>query len=338
MNLLRFLTASVALLLAASHAAADSESLSLVQTIPLKGVAGKLDHLAVDKDGGRLFVANKPNNTLDIVDLKTGKLIKQIADQGKISGVSYAADLDMIYVGNGAGVCNAFDGKEYNRVFSTPAPHADNVHYHSGNKTVYVGQDEILSELDAKTGAVKAAIKLPGAVHGFKIDKKAGKIYAVLTKPNLIAVVDLAKQEVISKFPLTLSDAGSPIAQDAENGLLFVGCPKKQPMVVVFDAATGKEVASVEIPGGIDDLHFDSKRNRLYASCSDSVLAVIEKRADKYEVVARLETPKDSRTCVWSSGKLYLAVPRQEGKDGPEIRVFEALPVIAAKAATEGKK
>lgn len=339
MNTLRFTAASVALLLAAGQAsAADSDALSLVQTIPLKGVAGKLDHLAVDKDGARLFVANKPNNTLDIVDLKSGKLIRQIPDQGKVSGVAYAADLDLIYVGNGAGTCNAFDGKDYSQVFSTPAPHADNVHYHSGNKTVYVGQDEILSELDAKTGKVNAEIKLPGAVHGFKIDKKAGKIFAVLTKPNFLAVVDIAKQEVTSQFPLTLSDAGSPIALDAENGLLFVGCPKKQPMVVVFDAATGKEVASVEIPAGIDDLHFDSKRNRLYASCSDSALVVIEKRGEKYEVVAKLETPKDSRTCVWSSGKLYLGVPRQEGKDGPEIRIYEARPIIAAKPATEEKK
>jgi hypothetical protein len=136
---------------------------------------------------------------------------------------------------------------------------------------------------------------------------------------------------VTGKFDLTVSDAGSPIAQDAANGLLFVGCPKKQPMVVVFEEKTGKEIASVEIPAGIDDLHFDKQRNRLYASCSDSVLAVIEKRGDKYEVVAKLETPKDSRTCVWSSGKLYLGVPRQEGKDGPEVRIYEARPVIEAK-------
>jgi len=332
MKLIPFFNACVALLLAAGPvAAAGPEALVLVKTIPLKGVAGKLDHLAVDSKGQRLFVANKPNNTLDIVDLKTGTLIRQIPDQGKVSGVSFAEDLDMIYVGNGAGTCNAFDGKEYKQVFSTPAPHADNVHYHSGNHMVYVGQDEILSELDARTGEIKAAINLPGAVHGFKIDKKAGRIYAVLTKPNLVAVIDIAKHEVVEKFDLTVSDAGSPIAEDAAHGLLFVGCPKKQPMVVVFEAKTGKEIASVEIPAGIDDLHFDKQRNRLYASCSDSVLAVIEKTGDKYEIVARLETPKDSRTCVWSSGKLYLGVPRQEGKEGPEVRIYEARPLIERK-------
>jgi DNA-binding beta-propeller fold protein YncE len=333
MKLVNFCTACAALLLAAGQAhAAGPETLVLVKTIPLKGVAGKLDHLAVDSKGERLFVANKPNNTLDIVDLKSGKLVRQIADQGKVSGVTYAEDLDMIYVGNGAGVCNGFDGKDYKQVFSTPAPNADNVHYHSGNHMVYVGQDEILSELDAKSGEIKASINLPGAVHGFKIDKKAGKIYAVLTKPSLIAVIDIASHQVTEKFDLTVSDAGSPIAQDVENGLLFVGCPKKQPMVVVFDAKTGKEVASVEIPAGIDDIHFDRRRQRVYASCADSTLAVIEKNGEKFEVVAKLETPKDSRTCVWSSGKLYLGVPKLEGKEGPEVRVYEARPVIERKA------
>ena len=308
--------------------AAETEPLVLVKTLPLKGVSGKLDHLAVDSKGERLFVANKPNNTLDIVDLKSNQLIKQIPDQGKVSGVSYSTDLDMIYVGNGAGTCNAFDGKDYKLVFSMPAPNADNVHFHPGNQLVYVGQDEILSILDAKTGAIKAVIDLPGTVHGFKIDRQAGKIYAVLTKPNLIAVIDLAKNIVTDKFELTLSDAGSPIDQDATNGLLFVGCPKKKPMVVIFDVKTGKEVGSVIIPAGVDDVHFDRRRNRLYASCSDGALVVIEKVGDKYEVIKSLETPKDSRTCVRSAGKVYLGVPRQEGTDGPEVRIYEARPLI----------
>jgi DNA-binding beta-propeller fold protein YncE len=329
MNLPRLSTVSALIFLAASTAAysASPEYLVPTATISLKGVPGKLDHLAVDSKGERLFVANKPNNTLDIIDLKTGKLVKQIEGQGKVSGVSFASELDMIYVGNGAGYCNAFDGKTYERVFSTPAAGADNVHYHSGNKMLYVGHDEVLSELDAKTGEIKSAIALPGAVHGFKIDKKAGKIYAVLTKASMVAVIDIAKHEVTNRFPITLSDAGSPIAQDAKNGLLFVGCAKLKPMVVVLDANTGKEISQVTIPPGIDDLHFDSKRNRLYASCADSALVVIEKVGDKYEVVAKLDTPKNSRTCIWSKGKLFLGVPKQDGKDGPEVWIFEARPV-----------
>jgi hypothetical protein len=328
------LTLSIALLLA--DAAMASEPLTLVQTIPLKGVAGKLDHLAVDREGQRLFVANKPNNTLDIVDLKSGKLVKQIPDQGKVSGVAYAADLDMIYVGNGAGFCNGFDGMDYREVFSVKAPNADNVHFHSGNNLVYVGQDEIMSVLDAKSGERKAEIKLPGAVHGFRIDKDAGKIYTVLTKPNLIGVVDIAKNEVVEKF--SLSEAGSPIAQDAAHGLLFVGCPRNQPKVIVLEAKTGKEVAGIEIPAGIDDLHFDRRRNRLYASCSDNALVVIEKVGEKCEIISKISTPRDSRTCVFSGGKVYLGVPRQESTEAAQVRVFEASPISEDKPAAGGTK
>ncbi len=302
--------------------AAEETPLKLVMTIPLKGIDGKLDHLAVHSKGERLFVANKPNNTLDVVDLKTGKLVQQIKDQGKISGIAYSAELDMVYAGNGAGTCNGFSCSDFKLVFSTKAPKADNVHFNKETKAVYVGCGKTMLMLDAKTGEMKTTIELPGSVHGFKIDAKAGKIFTILTSPSLIGVVDMAKNEVTEKYPLMLSDAGSPVAYDNKGGLLFVGCPKKA--VVVFDAKTGKELEMVEIPAGIDDIHFDKTLNRVYASCGDGFLCVIEKKGEKYAVTAKIETPKSSRTCAFSGGKVYLGVPKQAGQDGPEIRVYEA--------------
>ena len=53
--------------------ARPTRRLELVQTIVLKGKAGKLDHLALDAKRDRLFVANKANNTLDVLDLKEGQ-------------------------------------------------------------------------------------------------------------------------------------------------------------------------------------------------------------------------------------------------------------------------
>jgi hypothetical protein len=61
--------------------AGEPATLKLLQTIPLKGAPGRLDHLAIDNKHSRLFVANQSNNSLDIVDLKAGKLVKQIPDQ-----------------------------------------------------------------------------------------------------------------------------------------------------------------------------------------------------------------------------------------------------------------
>src|SRR5258708_30186892 len=87
--------------------AAPAAELELIQTIQLKGKAGNLDHVALDTKRDRLLVANKANNTLDVVDLKAGTLFKQVPNQTAIQGVAFAEDLDRVYVGLGTnGLCN----------------------------------------------------------------------------------------------------------------------------------------------------------------------------------------------------------------------------------------
>jgi DNA-binding beta-propeller fold protein YncE len=324
------LLTSLALVGIAQSAPADPASLELVQTIPLKGAAGRLDHLALDAKGGRLFIANLSNNSLDVVDLKSGKLVKQIPDQQKIQGVAYVPEVDRIFVGNGKdGVCNVFDGKNYELARSIKLEDADNVRYDPRTKQVFVTHAEnALSAIDPKKLEVKATIKLSGAPEAFQLDPTQPRLYVNIPKPSQVAVVDTEKNEVVAKFPLTLAEANYPLAFDAKGGRLFVGCRKK-PMVVVLDAKTGKEVASVEIPADIDDLFFDAKRERLYASCGAGFLAVLQRKgADRYEVVERIDTGKLARTCLFDpeSGRLYVPVPRQEGKDSLELRVFQAKP------------
>jgi hypothetical protein len=99
-------------------------------------------------------------------------------------------------------------------------------------------------------------------------------------------------------------------------------------MVVVLDAKTGKELTSVAIPGDIDDLLFDAKTGRLYAICGAGAVAVIEKKDDKYEVTAKVETAKSARTATLSPAgdRLFLGVPVQDGKGDPEVRVFTVKP------------
>ena len=68
-------------------AGADELPLERIQTIALKGPVGGMDHLAVDAKRGRLFVANTVNDSLDVVDLKAGRLLKQVPGQGRIRGI-----------------------------------------------------------------------------------------------------------------------------------------------------------------------------------------------------------------------------------------------------------
>ena len=310
--------------------AADPATLELVQTIPLKGAPGRLDHLAIDNKHGRLFVANLSNNSLDVVDLKAGKLVKQIAGQKKIQGIAYAPDLDRIYVGNGSGgACNVFDGKDYKLLKSIEFPGADNVRYLASRGLVYVGHAEkALSAIDARTFAVKAEMKLPGRPEGFQVETKRPRLYLNTVDPTRLVVVDTDRNAVLHRHPLKLADRAYPMALDEANRRVFLGCRNK-PSVVVVDSDTGKEVASIPIPEDVDDLFYDAKNKRLYASCGAGFLAVIRQRdADHYETLEKIPTVKGARTCFFDPAgqRLYLIVPRQEGQEGATIRVYKPRP------------
>ncbi|HEV3445614.1 MAG TPA: hypothetical protein VG099_13285 [Gemmataceae bacterium] len=109
--------------------AEERPPLERIATIELKGKAGTLDRMGADWKNHRQFVANQSNNTLDVVDVKNNRLVKQVAGQKEIHGIAYAADLDRIFVGNGEGVCNALDGRDYALLKSVPVPDADSVRY-----------------------------------------------------------------------------------------------------------------------------------------------------------------------------------------------------------------
>jgi DNA-binding beta-propeller fold protein YncE len=325
----RIVIAAVATFLLARPA--FTAELELIQTIPLKGKAGSLDHLAIDLKGDRLFVANKANNTLDVVDLKAGKLVLQKPNQTAIQGIAYAADLNRIYVGLGSnGLCNIFDGKSYNLLETIKfKDDADNVRYNPNTHLVYVAHAEnSLGVIDARSFALKGDIKLPGTAEGFQMETKRPRIYLNTPSPSLVVVIDTEKNKVTEKYEVKMAGGGHPLALDEATQRIYVGC-RKAPMIVVLDSETGKEITGAPIPEGIDDLFLDAQRKRLYASCGEGFLVVLKQvDADHIETVEKIPTVKGAKTCLYvpETGKLYLAVPRVEGTDAPEVRVYQAKP------------
>jgi len=64
-----------------------------VQVIPLPGVQKRIDHLAIDLRGQRLFVAALGNGTLEVVDLAAGKRVRSVPGLQEPQGVVYLPDL-----------------------------------------------------------------------------------------------------------------------------------------------------------------------------------------------------------------------------------------------------
>src|SRR6266853_4269355 len=91
--------------------------LELVRTIPMPGIAGRFDSFGVDVKGRRLFVTPLDHKTVEVYDLKMGKLIHSIPGMEKAHAVLYRGDLDEIFVTDGpAGSLKIFKGNKYELV------------------------------------------------------------------------------------------------------------------------------------------------------------------------------------------------------------------------------
>src|SRR5437762_9719298 len=155
----------IAFLVLSGAYAQNSAPLKLVQTIPIPGVEGRIDHLSVDLKGQRLFVAALGNNTLEVVDLSQGKRIRSITGLAEPQGVVYIPELDQVVVANGAdGTVRVFDAKSFATVSSLAlGDDADNVRYDSAGGRLVVGFGSgALGFIDVKTHKLTGSVKLSG--------------------------------------------------------------------------------------------------------------------------------------------------------------------------------
>src|SRR2546427_11872402 len=85
--------------------------LRLVQTISLPNVKGRLDHMEVDVQGKRLFVAGLENGTFEVADLQTGKWTRTIGGFKKPQGALFVREFNKLFLASGDdGMVRVFRG------------------------------------------------------------------------------------------------------------------------------------------------------------------------------------------------------------------------------------
>src|SRR5260370_25104474 len=89
------------ILIGSANAQDATAPLTREKTIPLEKVEGRIDHLAADIAGQRLFVAAIGNNTVEVLDLKAGKTLRSLPGFAEPQGIVYAPEFDKLFVANG---------------------------------------------------------------------------------------------------------------------------------------------------------------------------------------------------------------------------------------------
>jgi len=328
----RVIRVAAALLVAwpLGRSAASPPSLQLAQTIPLAGVEGRIDHLAVDVAGQRLFVAALGNNTLEVVDLRAGRRTHSVTGMREPQGVAFLPDLNRIVVANGGdGQCAVVDGSSLQVTQRIPCgDDADNVRYDRPAGLLYVGTGRgRLTILGAADNRPVGEIPLEGHPEAFVLEPGGPRIFVNVPTAGHVAVVDRERRAVTATWPLSSARANFPMTLDREHHRLFVGC--RQPArLLIYDADEGRLITEVAIAGDVDDLAYDAARRRIYAAGGEGAISVVEQvDADHYRSVDRIQTARGARTALFAPelGRLYVAVPHR-GSQAAEIRGYAVTP------------
>ena len=308
----------------------DKAPLDSVQTIPMEGVQGKIDHLAVDVKGKRLFVATTGNNSVQVLDLAQGKLIHRIEGLPEPQGIVFLSDLNRIAIAHGKdGSCRIFDGESYKLLKSVDFKEdGDNVRFDAAAKRIYVAHEAGgLGVVDAEKMEKLSDIALEGHPESFQLEKNGKRIFVNVPDARHIAVVDREKGAVVAKWPLEKLEANFPMALDEANHRLLVGCRKPSKMLVL-DTETGKETAVVTISRDTDDLFYDAPSKRIFVISGEGFIDTIEQKdPDHYKRVWAQSTAVGARTGLFvpELGTLYVAVPGKDNQKA-EVRAYKPKP------------
>ena len=331
----------------------DKPTLRLVQTIPLPGVSGRLDHMAVDLEKKRLFVAAVANGTLEVLDLDAGKVINSISGiKDTQDALFLGGQFNKLYVSSLDGTLRIFQGETFrlvqalklepdpNRLMYDPA--TDLIYFGYGGQNAGFDAYGRVGIVQAKRGAPSdqfvadmiAPTYRPGHLAELAMDDD-GKLLVCDSRADLIFQFDTRKRELLKSWPAH-GDGAADMSLDRARHRLFVGT-RIPPEMTVYDSLSGRQIAALPGPETMDGVHYDSELKRIYMSggrwygtpeaSPGWVYVYQQKDADHYELISRILTRPGSGTSLFVPGLNRLFVASQAiGDQEAAILVFEPVP------------
>jgi YVTN family beta-propeller protein len=321
--------ALIALVTASCTIAAHAQPppLQLEAKIPLGDVAGRIDHMSFDLARNRLFVAELGNNSVGVVDVKTRKLIHRISGLKEPQGVGYFTPPDAIYVANGGdGTVRVYRGEEFAPAgTSALGDDADNIRVDPAAGRIVVGYGNgALAIIDPASRKKLSDIPLKAHPESFQLDPASDRIFVNLPETRSIAVVNKATGQELANWRQTYG-GNYAMALDNEKQRVFVVF-RNPAKFVALAKDTGAAVAEASTCGDVDDLFFDAKRQRVYISCGEGFIDVLDARDPGFARLGRMATVPGARTSLFvpDADRLFLAV-RAQGGQGAAIWVYRPI-------------
>jgi len=263
------------------------------------GGAGGHDYITAEAGTNRVFVSR--GNSVLIVDGTNGKLLDSIPFTLRVHGAGLAPRFKHGFTTNaGDSTVTWFELGNLRIIdnIKIDAGGLDGITYDETSQQIILTNHSnpgTIMTLNAQTGELSGTMVLDDrAPEGAVADGK-GRIYVNLESKNAVQVVDANLVKNIAQWPVAPCEGPTGIAYDTKHARLFVACSKTS---IVFDAKSGKQVATIPNGDGVDGLAWDQEQGLLYipAGRSGNVTVVKQESPDKYTVVASVQTAPGTKT------------------------------------------
>jgi len=290
---------------AASAAQAAGSGYRVIDRV--SGPDGGWDYVRVDPANNRVLVAH--GGSVIALDIATKKVTPGLAPGAVLHDplpVNGGAEVLVTNGGTAEAVFyNAKSFAEVARVKTGVGPDAAAFDGKSGLVLVMDHRGGDVTLIDPKAHKAVGSIVVGGDLEAAAVDG-AGRAFVNVENKNEIAVLDLAKRTVVTRYPLAGCDGPTGLAYDAADKQLIAACDGA---TVVLDAATGKIVATLPTGKGADGVAFDPKQHLAFVPAGrDGTLSVVSVAKGKASIVDTVKTEVSARTIGLDprDGRVYL--------------------------------
>lgn len=304
-----------------------------VKTTRMPALQNHFDHLTADLNNDRLFVVPEDNKSVEVYGLRSGKFIHSIKGMGVGHSVVYRADINRIFVTDGAdGDLKIFDGTSYALLKRVPLrADADATGYDPVTHDLYIANGGLDAKLDytflsivnTDTGEKVGEIKIDSnRLEAMAVEKSGSRLFLNMTEKNSIGVIDRKRNAVVAVWPATGGHVNAAVAIDEEHRRLFVAC--RDGKLVVMDSDSGNVLEVLPIATGVDDMVYDPASKRIYVACGEGFVNVYEETdPDHYRSLGEIATGPLGKTglLVPALHRYFVAVP-PHGRTSAVVLVY----------------
>ena len=287
--------------------------------------------MRIDDADRRLFVTHLGAGQIYVVSLNDYSVIGTVTGTPRVEDVAHVPELNQLYTSswgeNTVGVVDLATLAVVDRIRTANKP--DGIEYAAAVGKVYVSNElaRVVSVIDVRSNQTVKTIRFPSETGMLRYDAVAAKVYVNLQDIGMLAVIDTRTDAVEADIALPGCSGNHGMALDVAKRRAFVACAGNNVLAVV-DLDRRQVVARFSIGRGSDFVDFDAVLGRIYASCSEGTMAIIQQDdADRYRPLDPLPVSAGVHTVAVDARthRVYVAEQISGGQPVARLVVYEAV-------------